>query len=104
MNLSDCPQHLGNESLTAIRTTPSSFLERFFNLKAHGTTVRRELIAGLTTFSTMAYIVFVNPAILQAAGMDPGAVMVATILSAVVATLIMALYANYPFALALGWV
>ncbi len=102
MNLSDCPQPSGNEPVSAIPTTSSSFLERFFKLKEHGTTVRQELVAGLTTFSTMAYIVFVNPAVLQAAGMDPGAVMMATIFSAVAATLIMALYANYPFALAPG--
>ncbi len=77
-------------------------LDRLFQLSANGTTVQREATAGLTTFSTMAYIIFVNPAVLAAAGMDTGAVMVATILSSAAATLIMALYANYPFALAPG--
>ncbi len=78
--------------------------ERFFRLKENHTNVRTELLAGLTTFSTMAYIIVVNPLILQAAGMDFGSVMVATILSAVIATLIMALSSNYPFALASAWV
>lgn len=73
-----------------------------FNLKAHGTTVGRELLAGATTFSTMAYVLFVNPQILEKAGMDFGAVMAATALAAILATLCMGLVANYPFALAPG--
>jgi AGZA family xanthine/uracil permease-like MFS transporter len=77
-------------------------IEGFFKLKAHGTTVKTELTAGLITFMTMAYIIAVNPAILAQSGMDKGAVMTATILSAAVATLIMALYAKLPFALAPG--
>ncbi len=77
-------------------------MEKFFKLKAAGTTVRTELVAGLTTFMTMAYILAVNPATLAAAGMDKGALFTATALSALVATLIMALYANLPFALAPG--
>src|SRR5262245_37546312 len=77
-------------------------LERYFGLKQHGTDVRTEVIAGVTTFLTMVYIVFVNPAILSAAGMDKGAVFVATCIAAAVSTLIMALYANYPIALAPG--
>ena len=80
----------------------TGFLERQFGLSAHGTTVRTEFIAGLTTFLTMVYIVFVNPSILSAAGMDKGAVFVATCLAAAVSTLVMALYANYPIALAPG--
>ena len=77
-------------------------LERFFKLKEHGTTVRTEIFAGLTTFLTMAYIIFVNPSILGAAGMPQDAVFVATCLIAALGTAIMALYANYPIALAPG--
>ena len=77
-------------------------LDSFFKLSENGTTVRTELIAGLTTFLTLAYIVFVNPAILKDAGMDQGAVFVATCLAAAIGTLIMGLYANYPVALAPG--
>jgi len=77
-------------------------LERYFHLAAHGTTVRTEMVAGLTTFLTMAYIMFVNPMILGDAGMDKGAVFVATCLGSALGTLIMALYANYPLALAPG--
>ena len=79
-----------------------SFLERQFRLSENGTNVRTELIAGLTTFLTMVYIVFVNPQILGNAGMDKGAVFVATCIAAAVSTLVMALYANYPIALAPG--
>ncbi|MDV3502932.1 NCS2 family permease [Marinobacter sp. M-5] len=77
-------------------------LERLFQLKAHGTNVQREVVAGITTFLTMAYIIVVNPGMLQAAGMDYGAVFVATCLAAVIGTLIMGLWANYPIALAPG--
>jgi len=77
-------------------------LESTFKLSEHGTTVRTEVLAGITTFLTMAYIMFVNPAILSATGMDQGAVFVATCLAAAVGTLIMGLYANYPIALAPG--
>jgi adenine/guanine/hypoxanthine permease len=77
-------------------------MDRFFALGAHGTTVRTEVLAGLTTFLTMAYIVFVNPDILANAGMDKGAVFVATCVAAAVGSLIMGLYANYPIALAPG--
>ena len=78
------------------------WLERQFGLRANGTNARTELVAGLTTFLTMVYIVFVNPQILGNAGMDKGAVFVATCLAAAVSTLVMALYANYPIALAPG--
>ncbi|PUA18080.1 NCS2 family permease [Glaciimonas sp. PCH181] len=78
------------------------FLEKFFKLKDNGTDVRTELIAGLTTFLTMAYIIFVNPAILGDAGMPKDSVFVATCIAAAVGTLIMACYANYPIALAPG--
>ena len=77
-------------------------LERFFKLKEHGTDVRTEIVAGITTFLTMAYIIFVNPSILGAAGMPQDAVFVATCLIAALGTAIMALYANYPIALAPG--
>jgi AGZA family xanthine/uracil permease-like MFS transporter len=77
-------------------------LERVFGLKEHGTDVRTELVAGLTTFLTMAYIIFVNPSILGAAGMPKESVFVATCLIAALGTTIMALYANYPIALAPG--
>jgi AGZA family xanthine/uracil permease-like MFS transporter len=78
------------------------FLERCFGLRAQGTTTRTELVAGVTTFLTMVYIVFVNPSILGKTGMDTGAVFVATCIAAAVSTLVMALYANYPIALAPG--
>jgi AGZA family xanthine/uracil permease-like MFS transporter len=77
-------------------------LEKFFRLKENGTSVRTELLAGMTTFMTMAYILAVNPDILSAAGMDKGAVFSATVLASVVATLVMAFLAKLPFALAPG--
>src|SRR6266850_2854537 len=79
-----------------------SFLDRRFGLSEHSTNVWTEFIAGLTTFLTMVYIVFVNPTILGNAGMDKGAVFVATCVAAAVSSLAMGLYANYPIALAPG--
>lgn len=79
-----------------------SLMERFFKLKEQGTDVRTELLAGLTTFLTMAYIIFVNPSILGDAGMPKDSVFVATCVAAAIGTLIMGLYANYPIALAPG--
>ena len=79
-----------------------AMLENFFKLKENGTDVRTELLAGLTTFLTMAYIIFVNPSILGDAGMPKDAVFVATCIAASLGTLIMGLYANYPIALAPG--
>ena len=79
-----------------------SLPERLFRLAEHGTSVRTEVLAGLTTFLTMAYIVFVNPTILADAGMDKGAVFVATCLVAAIGSLIMAFAANYPIAIAPG--
>ncbi len=76
--------------------------EKLFKLKEHGTNVRTEMLAGLTTFVTMAYIMFVNPLILSATGMDQGAVFVATVLAAAIATFIMAFVANVPYAQAPG--
>jgi AGZA family xanthine/uracil permease-like MFS transporter len=75
-------------------------LDRLFALRAHRTTVRTELLAGVTTFVTMAYIIFVQPAVLGAAGMDFGAVLVATCVASGIATLLMAFFANYPIAVA----
>ncbi len=77
-------------------------LEKFFKLKENKTDIRTEIIAGVTTFMTMAYILAVNPGILSATGMDQGAVFTATALSAAIATLVMALLAKLPFALAPG--
>jgi len=77
-------------------------LEKLFKLSEHETSVKTEIIAGFTTFLTMAYIIFVNPQMLAAAGMDHGAVFVATCLAAAVGCLIMGLWANYPVALAPG--
>ena len=77
-------------------------LEKLFKLQENGTDVKTEILAGITTFMTMAYILAVNPSILAAAGMDQGAVFTATALAALIGTLLMAVFANYPFALAPG--
>ena len=77
-------------------------MEKFFKLKENGTNVSTEIMAGITTFMTMAYILAVNPNILSASGMDRGAVFTATALSAFIATCLMALLSNYPFVLAPG--
>ncbi|MBI4584899.1 MAG: NCS2 family permease [Planctomycetes bacterium] len=76
--------------------------ERIFKLSASGTTVRQEVVAGLTTFAAMAYILAVNPAVLAASGMDQGALITATALASAVMTAVMALATNYPIALAPG--
>ena len=77
-------------------------LEKFFKLKENNTNVKTEVIGGITTFMTMAYILAVNPQILSASGMDSQAILMATALAAFIGTMIMALMANYPFALAPG--
>lgn len=77
-------------------------MEKFFKFAEHNTNLKTEITAGVTTFMTMAYIIFVNPFILSAAGMDFGAVMTATIIAAGVTTILMGLVTNYPFALASG--
>ena len=77
-------------------------LEKLFKLKANKTNVKTEVVAGITTFMTMAYILAVNPAILSESGMDKNAILMATAIAAFVGTLAMALLANYPFALAPG--
>lgn len=84
----------------SLGTKPAKMIERLFGLKENGTTPGREITAGLTTFMTMSYIIFVQPAVLGAAGMDPGAVMVATCLASAAGTLLMAFLANYPIAMA----
>lgn len=89
----------------ASRPQPSGFenwLNDYFSIGENGSTIRTEIIAGITTFLTMAYIIVVNPQILAKAGMPQGAVFVATCLAAAVATLVMGLYAKYPIALAPG--
>ena len=77
-------------------------LEKLFRLQESGTTVKREVVAGCTTFMTLSYIIFVQPAVLSAAGMDSGAVMAATCITSALAMVLMALLANYPIALAPG--
>ena len=77
-------------------------LEKFFKLKENNTNVKTEVMAGITTFMTMAYILAVNPSILSETGMDANAVLIATALASFVGTMLMALLANYPFALAPG--
>ncbi|HBC29095.1 MAG TPA: guanine permease [Prevotellaceae bacterium] len=79
-----------------------NMLEKIFGFAPSSMTVKREVLAGITTFLTMAYILAVNPSILGEAGMDKGAVFTATVVSSIVATLVMALYAKLPFALAPG--
>jgi AGZA family xanthine/uracil permease-like MFS transporter len=80
----------------------SGMLQRFFKLQENRTDIKTETIAGVTTFMTLSYIIFVQPTVLSACGMDFGAVLVATCVAGAVATIIMGLYANYPFALAPG--
>jgi AGZA family xanthine/uracil permease-like MFS transporter len=77
-------------------------LQRIFKLKENGTDAKTEVMAGVTTFMTLSYIIFVQPTVLSACGMDFGAVLVATCVSSAAATFLMAFYANYPIALAPG--
>jgi AGZA family xanthine/uracil permease-like MFS transporter len=77
-------------------------LEKFFKLKENNTTIQTELIAGFTTFITMAYIIFVNPQMMSTAGMDQGASFVGTCIAASIACILMGLYANWPIGLAPG--
>jgi AGZA family xanthine/uracil permease-like MFS transporter len=93
---------MATDTKAAGRAEPKGFLDSYFGLTANGTDVRTEALAGLTTFLTMAYIIFVNPSILSKAGMDHGAVFVATCIAAAVCSIVMGLYANYPIALAPG--
>ena len=82
--------------------SPSEILERFFKLKQNKTDIRTEVLAGLTTFVTLAYILFVYPNILKETGMPVNAIFTATCIASAFATLIMGLYANYPIAVAPG--
>lgn len=77
-------------------------LEKWFKLKENNTNIKTEVVAGVTTFMTMAYILAVNPSILSASGMDTQAILMATALASFIGTMAMALLANYPFALAPG--
>ncbi len=83
-------------------TAEKGILNQLFHLHENGTTVKTEFLAGITTFMTMAYILAVNPIILSATGMDKGAILTATALASCLGTVLMALFANYPFALAPG--
>ena len=89
-----------NNDNTDYVSNESGTLSRLFKLPQHGTTVRTELIAGMTTFLTMVYIVFVNPQILGAAQMDPKVVFVTTCLIAGIGSIAMGIFANLPVALA----
>ena len=80
----------------------SSLTEQWFHLSENKTNVRQELLAGLTTFLSMSYILAVNPNILSACGMPAGGVLIATALASFVGTMFMAIFSNYPFALAPG--
>lgn len=93
-----------SESKTEIlnQDANSGILEKLFKIKAHGSSVKNELIGGVTTFATMAYIIFVNPQIMAASGMDAGAVFVATCIGAAIGCLLMGLFANWPVGLAPG--
>ncbi len=77
-------------------------IEKFFKIKERRSTITTEVIGGITTFTTLSYIIFVQPTVLSKTGMDFGAVLVATVLCSAIATLLMAFLANYPFALAPG--
>ena len=83
-------------------TAATSFLDKFFKISENGSSVRTEVLAGLTTFLTMSYIIVVNPSILSEAGMEYGAVFVATCIAAAIGCMMMGLIANYPIALAPG--
>ncbi|OCH51528.1 MULTISPECIES: NCS2 family permease [Vibrio] len=93
-----------SESKTEIlnQDANNGILEKLFKIKAHGSSVKNELVGGVTTFATMAYIIFVNPQIMAASGMDAGAVFVATCIGAAIGCLLMGLFANWPVGLAPG--
>ncbi|MDS0527627.1 NCS2 family permease [Clostridium sp. SHJSY1] len=93
---------MNNVSKESLNKTESGILEKMFHLSKNNTNVKTEILAGITTFFTMAYILVVNPDILSQSGMDKSAVFTATALASVVGTVIMALLANYPFGMAPG--
>ena len=101
MSMPDPASKPGTSTPAAPHAAPS-LIERVFRLREHQTDVRTEILAGITTFLTMAYIIFVNPSILGDAGMPKDAVFVATCVAAAIGTLIMGFYANYPIAMAPG--
>ena len=80
----------------------AGFLNKFFKIKEHKSTIQREIVGGLTTFVTMAYIIFVNPNILGEAGMDKGALITVTCLASFIGTILAGLWVNIPFAMAPG--
>ena len=94
--------HISLRRKCFMQSKEQGFLDKVFHLSENHTTVKTEVIAGITTFMTMAYILAVNPSILSASGMDSGAVFTATALASCFATLLMAAFANYPFVLAPG--
>ena len=85
-----------------MKNSKDGFLERYFGIQKSGSSVKTEIIAGITTFFSMSYILFVNPSILADAGMEWGAVFLATIIASVIGTLVMGLVANVPYAQAPG--
>ncbi|MBD7911720.1 solute carrier family 23 protein [Clostridium cibarium] len=93
---------MNNLSKESVNKTEGGLLEKIFHLKKNNTNVKTEILAGITTFFTMAYILVVNPDILSQSGMDKSAVFTATALASVVGTVIMAFLANYPFGMAPG--
>src|SRR5215510_12430226 len=94
------PCHLRLQNLSKNKKTMRHLLEKTFHLTASRTTIRTELLAGLTTFMTMSYIIFVQPAVLSTTGMDFGAVMAATCIVSAIGCFLMAFLANYPIAVA----
>src|SRR5215471_17152395 len=102
MEIKDDVSQTGRVLSEAEAKPSTGLLERLFQLSTNKTNARTEIIAGLTTFATMSYIIFVNPNILKDAHMDPAAVLAATCIASAVATLVMGLAANYPLALAPG--
>ena len=93
---------MGNVSKKSVNETENGMLEKLFHLSKNNTNVKTEILAGITTFLTMAYILIVNPSILSQSGMDIGAVFTATALASCIGTVIMAFVANYPFGMAPG--
>ena len=85
-----------------MKNSKDGFLERYFGIQKSGSSVKTEIIAGITTFFSMSYILIVNPSILADAGMEWGAVFLATIIASVIGTLVMGLVANVPYAQAPG--
>jgi AGZA family xanthine/uracil permease-like MFS transporter len=91
-----------SETVSVTRPSGTSFLDRFFKVGAKGSTISREVIAGVTTFAAMSYVIIVNPEIVSAAGMNKDSLIITTIIAAIVGSVLMALLANLPIALAPG--